>query len=121
MTPSRSRKAAGLRTTGLAVLMGSASRLCAGRLAEHLALDQMADGVTDGDVKLLDQRGLVRRRADHDVAERVHRRLAAAGEADGDELPFARDLQRRKNVRRLARGGDADDHIAGLPERADLA
>ena len=71
---------------------------------EHFALDQMADGVAHGDVKLLDERGLFGRRTDHDVAQRGHRRLSATGETHGDELTFARDLQGGKNVRRFARG-----------------
>ena len=72
MTPSRSRNAAGLRGTVPAAVAIAQLRV---RRAEQLALDQMADRVRRGDVDLLDQRGFVRRRDQHQIAERVHRRL----------------------------------------------
>src|SRR3954463_1714616 len=119
MTPSRSRNAAGLRGAGWAT--AGMTRSAPLRRAEQLALDKLADRVCRGDVNLLDQRGLLGRHRQREIAERVHRSLPIPGEADGDEADLARGLQRRDDAWRAARCRDCHEHIALAAERAHLA
>ena len=76
------------------------------RRAEQLLLDQVTDRVCGRDVDLLDQRGLLGRYRQHEVAQRVHRCRRVLGEADGDEAKLACRFERGDHVRRLARRRD---------------
>ena len=79
--------------------------------------------MADEDVDFLDARGLVVGDDQAMVGEALGGDAAtvAAGEAGSDEAAGTRRLQGLEDVRRIAGGGQSDQHVAGAAEGLDLA
>jgi hypothetical protein len=85
------------------------------------ALDQQAEDVLEGEMGLLNVHGDRGRNDDVVIADLAHLAAAVAGEPDGSDAGFAGLFESVEDVRRVAGGGDAQEDIAGLAERFDLA
>lgn len=79
-----------------------------------------AEGVVDGQVAFLNQRGAVKGDFDADVAERRHFPATAAGETEGAHSAGAGDPQGVEDVGGVARRADAHQHVAGSSVGVDL-
>ena len=90
-------------------------------VAEGEALDDHAEDVFKGEVRLLDVHGDGRGDDDVVVAEVAHFAAVVAGEADGGNARFFALVKGFDDVGRVAGGGDAEEDVAGLAEGFDLA
>src|SRR6185312_3907145 len=84
-----------------------------GRLtAKERFFHRLAEAVADEDVALLNARRLAAGHRQQDVGRIAQLAAAFAGERDRRQAQLARLLQRGHHVRRVARGREADRHIA---------
>src|SRR5581483_260021 len=92
------------------------------RLPEESPVDELADHVSDEDVRLLDARGEpAGRDAQAHVDDARELAAVAAGEPDRLDADFATDGDRAQDARRAAAGRDRERDVAGGAERAHLA
>ncbi len=90
-------------------------------MAEGEALDEHAEDVLEGEVGLLDVHGDIGGDDDAVVAERAHFAAARTGETDGGDADDFGLGEGFEDVFGVARGGDAEEDIAGLAEGFELA
>ena len=88
---------------------------------EVVALDEHTEDVLEGEVALLDVHGGGGGDDDVVVAEVAHFAAAVAGEADGGDALSGGLMEGLEDVGGVAGGGDAEEDVAGLAERFDLA
>jgi len=87
---------------------------------EIAALDDHAEDVLKGKVRLLDIHRYVGRDDDVDVRESLHRSSAISGIAHGVDAHVTCKLEGFDTVLRVATGGDREQHITFEAERLDL-
>jgi hypothetical protein len=90
-------------------------------VAEGEALDEHAEDVFEGEVRLLDVHGDGRGDDNVVVAEGAHVAAVVAGEADGGDADDLGLSDSSDEVFGVAGGGDGQEDIAGLAEGLDLA
>src|SRR3989344_2303482 len=114
---------AGVSTTAPRRLMRMKKRAFISALSQQLVVNEIAQAMDDDAVHFLDARGGRPRHADVDVVagEQAGDLAArAAVERDADNAALMRRLDGAHDVARIARGRDAEQHVAGLAERAHL-
>jgi hypothetical protein len=89
-------------------------------VAEGEALDEHAEDVFEGEVRLLDVHGDGRWNDDVVVAERSHVAAVVAGEADGGDADDLGLGDGSDEVFGVAGGGDGEEDVAGLAEGFEL-
>ncbi len=96
-------------------------RFAAEVLTEVAALDDHAEDVFQGKVRLLDVHGGVAGDDDVEVGEGGHAAAVVAGVGDGVDLHFPGFLEGLDAVFTVAGGGDGEKDVAGVGEGFDLA
>ena len=90
-------------------------------MAEGETLDEHAEDVLEGEVRLLNVHGDARGDNDAVVAEGAHFAAACAGEADGGNAGDLGLGEGAENVFGVTGRGDAEEDVAGLAEGFELA
>jgi hypothetical protein len=88
---------------------------------EAEVFDEHAEDVFEGEVRLLDVHGNGGGDDDVVVTEGAHLAAIVTREADGGDVHFFGLVEGLENVGRVARGGDAEEDVAGLAEGFELA
>ena len=90
-------------------------------VAKGEAFDEHAEDMLQGEMRLLDVLGDIRRDDDVVVAQWTHEAAAVAGEADGGDADYLGLGDGSEQVLRVAGGRDGEEDVAGLGECFQLA
>src|SRR5436190_1605180 len=90
-------------------------------LGEELAIDQIADDVSEQDMRFLDARRLLAWHAEKDFATIFHLPARLSGQPDSKQSLCPRHVDRFEHARRIPARRNRDRCVAGLAEGLDLA